>query len=130
MTTSQDDDRAKTGPLMLVIADDGGAVAERLPGISAPLDAAMLHQIIGGHFEAVGGLYLGDRWIAYTIEDERDLPTARRNMQADAMIRAMGFVPMSVVLGPVVFLGRDGADEIDVPESLLSLARAAGVLAA
>lgn len=124
-----DDDRPKTGPLMLVVPDDGLATAERLPGVSAALDAAMIHKIIGGYFEAVGGAYRGDQWIAYTVEGLRDTPHAQPNLAADAMIRAMGVVPIAVMLGPVIFLGRDGSAEIDVPESLLGLARSAGVLA-
>jgi hypothetical protein len=114
-----------TGPLALVIQPDGSTTAERLPQNPAACLAA-LHQAIGGHFEAIGN----GRWHAYTIEDIRDLAVPRPNRPADRLAEMLGWRthPMGGMVGAVVFLGRDGVDEADVPEDVLELARTMGLI--
>jgi hypothetical protein len=114
-----------TGPLALVIQPDGSTTAERLPQNPAACLAA-LHQAIGGHFEAIGN----GRWHAYTIEDIRDLAVPRPNRPADRLAEMLGWRthPMGGMVGAVVFLGRDGVDEADVPEDVLELAHVMGLI--
>ena len=114
-----------TGPLALVIQPDGSTTAERLPANPAACLAA-LHQAIGGHFEAIGN----GRWHAYTIEDIRDLAHPLPNPAADRLAESLGWRthPMGGMVGAVVFLGRDGVDEADVPDDAIHLARRMGLL--
>jgi hypothetical protein len=112
------------GPLALIINPDGTAVLTPLPVNPATASAA-IRELVGGHFEAIGAGRNG--WIAYTAEDERRLP---RNLQADAIARALGhhWDHGDCAKGVLVFVGRNGADEADVPENVLSLARQAGII--
>jgi hypothetical protein len=108
--------------LALVVQPDGTATAERLPQNPAAMLAA-LRDAIGGHFEAIGN----GRWLAYTIEDNRD--DGRPNMPADRLAEMLGWRTNGGMCGAVVFLGHVGPDETDVPEVALELARRMGLLA-
>jgi hypothetical protein len=114
-----------TGPLALVVQPDGTATAERLPENPAACLAA-LREAIGGHFEAIGN----GRWCAYTIEDVRDLANPQPNRPADRLAEMLGWRthPMGGMVGAVVFLGHHGAEETDVPEDALELARVMGLI--
>lgn len=114
-----------TGPLALVIQPDGTATAERLPENPAAC-LAVLNQIIGGHFEAIGD----SRWCAYTIEDVRDLADPQSNPAADRLASLLGWRthPMGGMRGAVVFLGHHGVAETDVPEDALALAHQLGLI--
>jgi hypothetical protein len=114
-----------TGPLALVIQPDGTTTTERLPENPAAC-LAVLNQTIGGHFEAIGN----GRWHAYTIEDVRDLAVPRPNPAADRLAELLGWRthPMGGMVGAVVFLGRDGVDEADVPDDAIHLARRMGLI--
>ena len=124
------DPRATTpgGPLALIINPDGTAVLTPLPLNPATLSTAV-RELIGGHYQAIGAGRNG--WIAYTAEDEREFPKGLpRNLQADAIARALGYRwdHGDCAKGVLVFLGRNGVDEADVPENVLSLARQAGII--
>jgi hypothetical protein len=112
------------GALALVVQPDGTAATERLPENPAAAVVA-LNEAIGGHFQAIGD----SRWIAYTVEDNRD--DGRPNPAADRLAELLGWHthPMGGMCGPVVFLGRHGPDETDVPEDALALARRMGLIA-
>ena len=112
------------GPLALVIQPDGSTTAERLPVNPAAMLAA-LREAIGGHFEAIGN----GRWCAYTIEDDRDLTNPEPNRAANRLAELLGWrTQPGGMLGAVVFLGRDGVDEADVPEDVLELAHVMGLI--
>jgi hypothetical protein len=90
--------------------------------------STMIHELIGGYFEAIGG----PDWIAYTAEDERHFPAGLAvNVQADAIARVLGFhwQPGDYAKGVLVFLGRRGVVNVDVPQRVVDLARTAGLLA-
>jgi len=88
-----------------------------------------LNGLVGGYIEAIAKS--GGDWVAY-INEEGKLHGLPFNTQADAMARALGFPFMDGdhLVGTVVFLGRapGDPDEHDVPEHVLVMARAAGVL--
>jgi hypothetical protein len=117
------------GALALVIrpiVTQGGALV-RLPANELAA-STMIHDLIGGHIEAIGG----PDWIAYTAEDERHFPGGLMpNLHADALARVLGFDFMhgDYAKGVVVFLGRRGLGNADVPQRVLDLAHVAGVLA-
>jgi hypothetical protein len=117
-----------SGPLVLIIHPSGNATAERLP--ANPLACATaIHDAIGGHYEAIGGGPGG--WVAYVAEDERQFPEGlRTNYQADALARALGWhwKPGDYAKGVAVFIGRAGVEEADVPDAVLNLAHAAGLI--
>ena len=122
------DTPARTGPLVLIIRP-GEVQAElvhlpdgNLAGATAVNDA------IGGHFEAIEG---AGGWIAYVAEDEREFPEPLYpNLHADALARVLGWRPIQgdYVKGVAVFMGREGVNEIDVPDAVVELARRAGIL--
>ncbi len=117
------------GPLALIVRPDDTADLEHLP--EGDLQASTrINDLIGGHFEAITGRVL-PAWIAYVAEDEREFPGGLfPNLQADTMARVLGWScpPGDYVKGVAVFLGRDGVNETDVPQHVLDLARAAGLL--
>ena len=110
---------ARTGPLALIIHTDGRAELRELPTDQA-FDQA--RAIVGGHVTAM----LAADWSAYLNEDGHMIPLPR-NLFADAIARAAGFHFRhgDYLVGDVVFLGP--ACDGDVPERVLSLARAAGL---
>jgi hypothetical protein len=114
-----------TGPLALVIQPGGTTTAERLAGNPAAA-VSQLNQIIGGHFEAITGQNAAHVvWIAYVLEDDRDAPDGYRpNAKADAIARQLGWQPYpgDYLKGVAVFLGRNGVDEADCPDTILALA--------
>jgi len=117
-----------SGPLALIIRPDGTATAGRLPGPGQP-GATAIHDAIGGYFEGVSGP--GADWVAYVAEDERHFPGGLLpNLQADAIARALGWDAFmgDYLKGTAVFLGRQGVEETDVPQHVLDLARAAGLI--
>jgi hypothetical protein len=115
---------APGGPLALIIQPDGATTAERLPENPLATYAAITDLIGGTGYEAIVGPGPGG-WVAY-----QDPNGVRVNHQADAIARAAGWHadPGHFAKGVVVFLGRNGGDEADVPENVLSLARQAGLI--
>jgi len=115
-----------TGPLALVVSTDGIARAVRMPDDSPAAPVKWLQDLIGGHFEGIGGTSGGEPWIAYLAEDGEHLAL---NVRATALARHLGWLghPADYLLGTVVFLGRRGTEETDVPERVLALAGTAGV---
>ena len=114
------------GPLALIIRPDGTGELTRLPD-AAGGQLKALNEILGGYLEAVA-TGTSD-WLAYINEEGKRLELVF-NAQADAMVRALGFRFMhgDYLVGPAVFLGRDGSpDEADVPQRVVDLARAAGI---
>jgi hypothetical protein len=115
-----------TGPVALIIRPDGAATLTPLP-VHPLACATAIHDAIGGHYEAIGQ----HGWIAYVAEDERQFPEGLRpNPGADVLARLLGWHWEfgDYAKGVAVFMGRDGADEIDVPDHVIMLARQAGVL--
>jgi hypothetical protein len=124
--TSTQSTTRSTGPTALIITPDGAARLAPLP-LNPLACMTAIHEAIGGHFEAVGG----GGWIAYVAEDERQFPAGLPlNHQADAIARAAGWnaYPGDFIKGTAVFLGRDGADEADVPSHVIELAITAGII--
>jgi hypothetical protein len=117
------------GALALVIrpiVTQGAAALVRLPA-SELAASTMIHDLIGGYYEAIGGA----DWIAYTAEDERHFPDGLLpNLHADALARVLGFgfTGGDYAKGTLVFLGRRGAGNADVPQRIIDLAHVAGVL--
>jgi hypothetical protein len=116
------------GALALVIRPEVvEAALVRLPADDLKA-STMIHDLIGGYYEAIGG----PDWIAYTAEDERHFPGGLTvNIQADAIARVLGFNWQhgDYAKGVLVFLGRAGLGNVDVPQRVVDLARAAGLLA-
>ena len=116
---------SSTGLRALVIYPDGSAALMDLPG-HAGMAAAHIAALIGGPLEPVTLADAG--WVAYVNEEgiRLGLPF---NPQADAMARTLGypFGHGDFIKGPAVWLGRAGFDEISVPDSVVTLARMAGV---
>lgn len=111
------------GPLALAVYPSGVARADRLPAEPAAM-ARTIHEIIGGHFESIGR----DDWVAYLDSDgRRDLAPNVRATEIAADLGWYAVTPFNYLLGPVVFLGRDGVTEVDVPARVAEIAeRAAG----
>jgi hypothetical protein len=113
----------ETGPLALAVYPNGVIQAERLPAEAAAM-AATIHEIIGGHFEGIG---LGD-WVAYLDSDgRRDLAPNPRATEIAADLGWFALTPFNYLLGAVVFLGRDGPAEVDVPARVTEIAARAAV---
>jgi hypothetical protein len=116
------------GALALVIRPEVvEAALVRLPADELKA-STMIHDLIGGYYEAIGG----PDWIAYTAEDERHFPGGLTvNIQADAIARVLGFNWQhgDYAKGVLVFLGRSGVGNVDVPQRVVDLARAARLLA-
>lgn len=118
------------GPYALVINADGGTHLKRLPlnWIQASHLIADLVSGGSGHTTAIGGPPpLGDHlslpWCAYVDEDgimRRSPP----NPKANTIARQLGWAGRADdhLLGTVVFLGRDGTLEVDVPRYVCALA--------
>jgi hypothetical protein len=117
------DPEPAVGPLAVTVYPSGDVFAERLPAEPAAM-AAFIHQIIGGHFEGIG---VGD-WVAYLDSDgRRDLAPNVRATEIAADLGWFALTPFNYLLGAVVFLGRDGVTEVDVPARVAEIAeRAAG----
>lgn len=102
------------------MSPNGSAALVTLPEDQTAL-AAVIHETVGGYLACpVGG---GD-WVAYAAEDaaDRDEPP---NFVADTIARQLGGWhggPGPVLLGTIVFVGRSGSQEVDVPERLFALA--------
>lgn len=114
---------------MLVLpTGTNGALLHELPE-RAGLAAHELGELVGGNLEVIATA--GSDWLAYINEDGTRLGL-RFNPQADAMCRTLGypFGPGDYIKGTAVFMGRadDGINEADVPEHVLALARAAGLV--
>jgi hypothetical protein len=114
------------GPLALIVWTNGIAELTRLPD-SPGAQVTAVNEILGGYMEPVRPA--GVDWIAYINEEGKrlELPV---NVQADALVRTMGFrfMPGDFLVGPAVFLGTDGSpDEVDVPQQVVDLARMAGI---
>ena len=110
----------------LIVRPDGTATDARLPASPLAL-ATAIHDAIGGHYEGIGL----NGWIAYVAEDERNFPLGLRpNPQADALARVLGWHwnTGDYAKGVAVFIGREGVDEVDVPQRVLDLARTAGLI--
>lgn len=123
------DTPARTGPLVLIIRPGDHDTAElvRLPDGNLAGTSAV-QEAIGGHFEAIEGV---GGWIAYVAEDERDFAEPLHpNLHADALARVLGWhpIPGDYVKGVAVFMGREGVNEIDVPDAVVELARRAGII--
>jgi hypothetical protein len=116
------------GALALVIrpiVSQGGSLV-RLPANELAASTA-IHDLVGGYYEAIGG----PDWIAYTAEDERHFPEGLLpNLHADALVRVLGFHWQhgDYAKGTLVFLGREGVGNVDVPQRVLDLAHVAGLL--
>lgn len=108
----------KSGPLALIITPDGAATLTPLPANEAQA-AAVISAAIGGPLEPI----LGADWCAYVDEDYTRHGQAVNGV-GDHLARMLGWHahPGEVLCGPVVFLGRQGARETDVPESVLLMA--------
>jgi hypothetical protein len=113
-----------TGPLALVIQPDGSARLERMPG-PALARSTWIHDTIGGYYEAIGAP-AGDgvTWLAYTAEDERHFPGGLApNWKAHDVAATLGWPwHHDFAKGVLVFVGRQGVDEADVPDYVMRLA--------
>lgn len=77
-------------------------------------------EAVGGYVEAVTGA----GWHAYLNEDGKVQglpPNPRATRMLDYLLR-----PVGTVVGTVLFLGSQGANEADVREDVLDVARALG----
>lgn len=121
------------GPLALTVHPSGRASLARLSG-APPVMAQVVSELVGGNLELLatgGGPVAGmDTWLAYINEDGGRLGLPA-NLMADAMARMLGypFGHGDYLKGVAVFLGRAPGNvvELDVPDYVLDLARAAGV---
>jgi|HubBroStandDraft_3_1064219.scaffolds.fasta_scaffold00339_23 hypothetical protein len=115
----------RPGPLVLIIRP-GDAPAELLVLPSRDHEqAAVLNGIVGGHLETIGD----GSWLAFVCEDGARLEQPH-NLTADALARALGwhFHHGDVLLGPAVFACRKGVEIGDVPQRVIDLASAAGLV--
>ena len=107
------------GPRALIVAPNGSAALVTLPADAAAM-AAAIHEAVGGHFGCpVGG---GD-WVAYAAADPD--PGEFANPLADILAVKLGGWHAGappVLIGVVVFVGRSGSQEVDVPARLLAWA--------
>lgn len=117
---------APRGVRALAIRADGTAEVIELPGNVSAFVAAV-NALVGGYYEGLG--VRGGNWVVYVNEDGKRFRLGF-NMQADAILRALGHPlrPGDFLTGTAVFVGRTGPQETDVPEHVLALARAAGVI--
>jgi hypothetical protein len=106
------------GPRALIVSPSGSAALVTLPAEPAAM-AAAIHEAVGGYF---GAPVAGDDWVAYAAEDPD--PGEPANVLADIIAGQLrgrsGVGPL--LIGVVVFLGRDGSQEVDVPMRMLGLA--------
>ena len=109
--------RSGVGPRALIVAPNGSAALVTLPAEPAAM-AAALHEAVGGFLHAP---VAGADWVAYAADDadERGEPA---NMLAGMLAGALGSLRGPLLIGVVAFLGREGPNEVDVPERLLALA--------
>jgi hypothetical protein len=114
-----------TGPLALVIEPDGRARTLRLPAVHA---VTKLNELVGGYITAIAGQFYGADWIAYVNEEGHPMGLPP-NRIAGALSAALGwrFLPGDYLAGAVVFLGRKGVNETDVPAAVLRFAETAGL---
>jgi hypothetical protein len=118
-----------TGPLVLVIQPDGTATTERLPASGTPAQdreqLAAINDTVGGYFTTIGdGL-----WLALVNEDGERLALPP-NHSGHLLARALGFRFQTgdYLLGPIIFVSRQGEELGDVGPAVLELARQAGVI--
>lgn len=107
-----------SGPVALIVRPDGSAALTPLPDHPARA-AQAISDAIGGPLEAI----LGADWCAYVDEHYLDHGSPV-NGPGDHLARLLGWRshPGEILCGPVVFLGRRGHDETDVPDRVLRLA--------
>lgn len=105
------------GPRALIVAPNGSAALVTMPAEPAAM-AAAIHEAVGGYF---GAPVAGADWVAYAAADPE--PGEPANVVA-GLIAGMigGGRPGPMLIGVVVFIGRDGSQEVDVPARLLGLA--------
>lgn len=108
------------GPRALIVEPNGSTALVTLPAEPAAM-AAAIHEAIGGYLCCP---VAGGDWVAYAAEEaaERNEPP---NFVADTIARQLGGWhrgPGPILLGVIVFLGRSGPNEVDVPERLWSIA--------
>lgn len=112
------------GPRALLIQADGQGSMITLPANPAAA-ASAIAGLIGGTVDTV----FGAGWCAYVCRHglNQDMPW---NAQADAIARALQvhFTTGARLRGPAVFVGRVQAADADVPETVLTMARVAGVI--
>lgn len=92
-------------------------------------DPSELTTLVSGWLEVIvprEGAPVGG-WVAY-LNEEGKLHGLPANERATLLARAAGwYAPTDFLVGTVVFMGRHGPAEADVPEPLLELARRLGV---
>jgi hypothetical protein len=110
--------RTDTGPTALIVNPDGSALLVVLPADERET-ADAIHAIVGGDLEGI----IGPDWCAYLDEDylRHERPA---NSIADHLARQLGWIahPADYLCGSVVFLGRRGSRETDVPMHVLAFA--------
>jgi len=130
MSTAQStpDPQRPHGLRALVIPPTGAATIEELP--LGPIQAAhRVSELVGGHLEVIATA--GSDWLAY-INEEGIRQGLRFNPHGDAIARSLGygFMHGDYLKGTAVYLGRDGTMEQDVPDCVMVLAYAAGIVPA
>jgi hypothetical protein len=121
-------DAPPVGLRALVINPTGSTHLKRLPANTVQA-AHLIAELVGGNLEAIfGPAPQGSRaapWIGYVDADFTRNGKAP-NPTANTLARQLGWKtsPADYLCGTVVFLGRDGADEVDAPDYLM---REAGV---
>jgi hypothetical protein len=116
---------ATTGITALVIETDRTSRIDAL----AKGDWDELREVIGGWLTRVQGRYMGKPWAAFCDEEGR--PKGQRyNAAATELAKAVGWrAGADYLVGRVVFVGIKGDVNLDVPGSVLTLARGMDILA-
>ncbi len=92
-----------------------------LPNCIELREVTDLHETVGGFFQC---LPVGEDFTVFIDEDgkAKGLP---RNQRAEDIIRRMldkvdrTLIPGDFIVGPAVFVGLDGGDEVDLPEEVI-----------
>lgn len=93
--------------------------------VSIEPELSVLQSLVGGYIEVVAPAFGGFQWHAYVDEDGK-AAGEQINVMATALLARLGWSgPMGgdFLVGPVIVLGQDGAEEADVPDEVLAVAR-------
>ena len=111
----------------LVIHPSGSTHVKRLP-VFLGAAVRLLGEMVGGYLEAIDGPappgVIGVPWVAYLNEDgqRRQLDANPKATTLARQLQWRGLASGGQLVGTVVFLGRVGSEEVDVPGYVLGAA--------